>query len=531
MNQKLGIIFLFIVLLPLGMLAWLGVRVAGNEREDTEKRFEAFVQERLAEWDRSIAALLDQRQRELLIAMETLSLEPIALRAAGRSHSAVRQFILLDASGELTYPSERAGATQSEREFLRRTDFIWRNRELADIPTEDANPSSGRSSRPLSGPVHGWYTWFQERGVHLILWQRRATGEIIGAELDRSRLLADVIARLPQTEPGEEGAMQGRTVLVGAGGDVIYQWGDFEPVEQAVAWTSRSLSHPLDSWRIDFFPAPDAFGSQQPSSLWFNLLSGLGAMGIALLSLAFYFYRENTRQIREAAQRVNFVNQVSHELKTPLTNIRMYAELLEQNIDSDDPEVAKDLGVIVSESQRLSRLIGNILAFSRKERNKLTLHMVEGDVDDTIASVIEHFRPILEAKQMAISFEHAAEGKTIYDPDALEQILGNLLSNAEKYAPGTSVVVRSSREGEKTIIDVVDSGPGIGRENAEKIFAPFFRPGDSLTEGQSGTGIGLTISRELARMHGGDLELISSPQGAHFRVTLGHGIKSARGAQ
>jgi len=97
----------------------------------------------------------------------------------------------------------------------------------------------------------------------------------------------------------------------------------------------------------------------------------LGLLGATVISLTYYFYREQSREMREAAQRVSFVNQVSHELKTPLTNIRMYAELIEKDADESDERLQRYAGVIVSESQRLSRLIGNVLTFSRKQRRNL----------------------------------------------------------------------------------------------------------------------------------------------------------------
>ena len=107
------------------------------------------------------------------------------------------------------------------------------------------------------------------------------------------------------------------------------------------------------------------------------------------------------------------------------------------------------------------------------------------------------------------------------DSDALEQILGNLLSNVEKYAAaGKRVDISTAVEGQNTIITVADRGSGISRSFRKKIFEPFYRLSNSLTEGVSGAGIGLGISRELARAHGGDLTLEKSDSGARFKIVL-----------
>ncbi|MCH7728560.1 MAG: hypothetical protein IH991_19070, partial [Planctomycetes bacterium] len=110
--------------------------------------------------------------------------------------------------------------------------------------------------------------------------------------------------------------------------------------------------------------------------------SALAVMGVALGGLAIYLYRGHAREMHEASQRVNFVNQVSHELKTPLTNIRMYADLMELDLQAIDAESAAKphsrLQVIISESQRLSRLIGNVLTFAKQQRGPMELRLRTG---------------------------------------------------------------------------------------------------------------------------------------------------------
>jgi signal transduction histidine kinase len=252
-----------------------------------------------------------------------------------------------------------------------------------------------------------------------------------------------------------------------------------------------------------------------------NLVLALVAAGGVLVVLAVYFYRESSRELREAAQRVSFVNQVSHELKTPLTNIRLYGELLQQHLPEEEERAARYAEVVVAECRRLSRLIGNILTFARKSRKRLVLRPKPGVVDETITAVIAAFEPALTAKGVRVSFEGGAPGAVSFDADAVEQIVGNLFSNVEKYAAaGGAMHVQSRQNGDRTVISVSDRGPGIPPEAQDAIFAPFRRLSSRLTDGVAGTGIGLSIARDLARLHGGDLRLVPSATGACFEAEL-----------
>jgi signal transduction histidine kinase len=187
--------------------------------------------------------------------------------------------------------------------------------------------------------------------------------------------------------------------------------------------------------------------------------------------------------------------------------------------------MSRYLGVIVSESQRLSRLIANVLTFSRNQRHTLTLRMQQAVPDEVLRTVAEHFRPTLEGRGIAVELDLHAGGECSFDPDALEQIVGNLAGNVEKYAAAGKVLrIESRLEDELIHVVVEDRGPGIPARERARIFEPFYRVNNSLTEGVSGTGIGLSISRDLARLHGGDLVLEAPAShhtaGARFHVTL-----------
>ena len=333
------------------------------------------------------------------------------------------------------------------------------------------------------------------------------------------RLLADVIAALPDTDPSGSAFADARLVLRDANGRALYQWGLHEPAETDTPAAGLPLSHPLGAWRLDYYVPPELLAAGAP---WFNLVAALVACGGVLVLLAVYFGRETGRELREAGRRVNFVNQVSHELKTPLTNIRMYAELLGDRVgDEGDSKTDHYLGVIVEESRRLSRLIGNVLTFGRSARRRLAVRPLRDVVDERLGTVLEQFRPSFTRKGIDVTTELHAGGPVLVDGDALEQIVGNLLNNVEKYAAnGGAVSIASRHEGEQTLISVADRGPGVPPREAERIFQPFHRLSDKINEGAAGTGIGLTIARELARLHGGHLRLVPSDQGACFELRL-----------
>ena len=217
------------------------------------------------------------------------------------------------------------------------------------------------------------------------------------------------------------------------------------------------LSHPLGSWLLEYYaPALNVQGAS-----WISMALLIVATMLGLSVIAWLIYREYRRDMRLAQQRVNFVNQVSHELKTPLTNVRMYAEMLEQNLP-DDPESGRLLryvGVISNESQRLSRMIENVLSFSRLGRGSHTISPTPGTIADCVDTVIENFAPMLSQRGLRVAY--TAEDRTPVQVDcgALEQILNNLLSNCEKYAANSGdVTIRSWTDAEMSYLQVTDNG-------------------------------------------------------------------------
>ncbi len=561
MKPRLFATYLFIVLAPLGLLAWLGAGLAREEQAQVEARYRELMSNQLAVRKEAVAAVVEQAERDLgaLLDLPPFVAEPTRTQSAAQSQSETgieasalrrkvresrlaRQIFVLRPDGGFLFPLLDGNATDKEKGFFERTRLVWESgirfgREQDPASQKSASQTdSGRNGRGWAGSLtarhvaspdsnrsphdgqRGWHSWFWGNGVHLIHWQRHQSGHLVGVEVDRMALLSDVVSGLPDTEFEPSASLSGRIALRNAQNHAIYQWGAYDPPENAEPEVRMAVDAPLSMWTLNYHSEP---GTLSSGGAWFNVGTALALSSLVVAALAVYFFRENAREIREAAQRVSFVNQVSHELKTPLTNIRMYAEMLEPRMEDADESARENLRVIVSESQRLSRMIGNVLAFAKDQRGNLTPNPRRCVPDDIIRATIEHFRPALDARGVTVSFTSGAPDEATLDSDFLEQILGNLLGNVEKYAAvkGEMDVLSETRDG-VLIVRVADRGPGIPTDQRETVFQPFQRLSDSLTEGVAGTGIGLAIAREQARNHGGDLTIVDSAEGATFELTL-----------
>jgi signal transduction histidine kinase len=513
------ILFVLIVCLPLALLAWLGSRLARNEQEMVQQRFRQLLTERLEDTDGLIAEYFQGQERELLELTDLENVDPDHIRRIVRRHPGVNQLFVLDADGLLIHPDPAQSLNDSERRFLQQAEQVFLDKELVRGPVaedEETAPST-----------HGWYVRYWGPGLQLIFHRRLESGQVVGVLLERSRWIADLIAQLPQTAPRDRSssglASRSRIRMEDSNKNTVYQWGLLEPDDAAQPVVELRVAEPLGSWRLTYFADAQQFAAVGRSA-YFSLYSALALVGIGLIVASVYFYREYARQMRDSLQRVNFVNQVSHELKTPLTSIRMYAELLQNDFELLQPEeVARargHLGVIVAESQRLSRLIGNVLTFARQKQNKLTSRKTTARVDEVIGRVLQQFEPVFRRSEIEVTFDGSAASPVRLDVDAVEQILGNLFGNVEKYAAaGHRMEIVSRQEDDYTTIEVADRGPGIPASFEENVFRPFYRISDRIDRG-TGTGIGLSIARQLARLHGGDVTLLRSDVGARFQVRL-----------
>jgi len=239
-----------------------------------------------------------------------------------------------------------------------------------------------------------------------------------------------------------------------------------------------------------------------------------------------------TAELRAANERLqeldrmkdDFVSTVSHELRTPLTSIRAFAEMLFDRPDTPSDKRQKFLGIILKETERLTRLIDQILDLAKIESGRAQWHTEALDLRELVRDAAAATSQLFADKGVALDTRLPERiPPVLADRDRLQQVLLNLLSNAVKFSPNGSGLVRVglALEPDRVRVDVSDNGVGIDPREHESIFEKFRQVGDTLTDRPRGTGLGLPISRQIVRQFGGDLWVESVPgQGATFSFTL-----------
>ena len=510
MKKSLLIIFLLLIVAPIGTISWLSYSSFVQERDSTSERYSILARRQLVEIDRLVTSHLSSLKRELLLYKDLDVTNISELRRIARRTGIVRQLFVIDKDDEFIFPPTTSEITSAEAQFLEEAGSLELPLVLGD---------RGGEATAVGSHNTGWYTWFMGDGINFIFWQLNEEGYRIGVVLDRIALVAGVVGALPDSDYTATSEYLSRIVLTDARGGVIYQWGLYAPLEGESPVVTVALTPPLSAWHLHFYLDTDTGGPFSLLRQYVSLFAGVAALVLVMVLFAVYFYRENKKLITDALNKVSFVNQVSHELRTPLTNIRLYSEMLEGRLTEK-----KDLeyvSVIMSEGRRLSRMIANVLTFSRSEKKGFDIHPTDTLVDDLIDRVLESFEPSLKKHSMKPLFLPGAPEPVITDPDLLEQIVSNLVGNAVKYAASGEVVeIVSRQDGTDTSIVVKDLGPGIPQKERKNIFKPFYRISNRLTEGVSGAGIGLAISLNLAKRLGGDLKLLTSDRGSAFKLTV-----------
>lgn len=239
----------------------------------------------------------------------------------------------------------------------------------------------------------------------------------------------------------------------------------------------------------------------------------LGATAAALVLL----YRAVAVAVRYAERRADFVAAVSHELKTPLTAIRMYGEMLRDGIVPSEAKRREYYGHITGEAERLSRLIDNVLEHAKIEKGNRVIKPIMASVVPTVEEIAETMRPHAAKQGFELRFESTTGLPAVrFDPDALKQVLWNLLDNAIKYAAGAAdrvILVRVERDGENLCITVRDRGPGVAAAQLGQIFDPFVRGESEHTRRSPGAGLGLSLVRSLVDRMGATVQAHNPPDG------------------
>lgn len=370
----------------------------------------------------------------------------------------------------------------------------------------------------------GWLPWREDGGrLRLIGWRRLPFGGMIAVEVKLAQVAASLGDILPtDREPGE-------TYELREIGGAVYTQKMLSSADRAAAASAPLITVPvseavLPGWEVVGFLA-EGDAARTSSGVLLTLSAILaGVLVAAILAGGTLLLRQARLSEEEAVRKISFVANVSHEFKTPLTTIRLYSELLEQGRVSDEAKRTDYLRTIGRETQRLARLVNNVLDFSRLEQGKKRFELAEVDLVEELAKLCATHEPRVAEAGLVLKRDFPASGGTVKtDRDAVGQIVINLLDNACKYAAGGGevTVALAVRAGGGAEVRVSDRGPGVPAAHRSRIFHKFHRVDETLTREKDGAGLGLSIARQLARGLGGELSY--SPRadgGAEFILEL-----------
>jgi signal transduction histidine kinase len=359
---------------------------------------------------------------------------------------------------------------------------------------------------------------FIEEKLTLLFWERDSAGGYVGCVLDDDAVRSRLAKLLPNVHtPARILTIldeNGRPLLTGESG---------EQRDWRRPFAAREISAKLPRWEVAaYLTDPNSIASQAGTTtriLWILVLflfAAIAAGGV-------YILQTLRSEMQLARQKTTFVANVSHELKTPLTSIRMFAEMLKQGRQPDMSKQQKYLDLMVSETERLTRLINNVLDFARVERGQRKYEKRRLDVAWLCEGLIEGQRVRLEHNGFTVTFRNdLGEAFIEGDEEALKQAVLNLLSNAEKYSgEDKRVDVEVSGTEGSVLINVKDRGRGIPPGEAKRIFEEFYRVDDSLTTKAGGSGLGLPIALRIVRDHGGGIHYFPRDGGGSiFQIRL-----------
>lgn len=356
----------------------------------------------------------------------------------------------------------------------------------------------------------GMLARFVDNKLNVLFWYRRPDMPqyVFGAQLSIPRLVQNLKPALEKLAPSLR-----EEVCVALLDDSARPAALSHPGFRT-AWkrpfVATEIGETLPHWEVALYLLDPAKLTRSARTLKLTLGAVIGLLVLAIGAGSWLIVTDLNRQLTLARQKTDFVSNVSHELKTPLTSIRMFSELLAEGRVTDPTRQRSYLGIITAETARLSRLINNVLDFARLERGEKKYHFQICDLNNLLRDTAETYRPHLEANGFQFNCELSESPVMVNgDRDALAQVIVNLLSNAEKYSDShKEISVRLDQQSNPVPhvqVKVLDRGLGVPGGSEEKIFEQFYRAHDSLSSGIQGSGLGLTLARQIARAHGGEV--------------------------
>jgi two-component system phosphate regulon sensor histidine kinase PhoR len=498
---------LYLVLIPAVLVAAavLGYYSIQSARQLTQISEQSVLQTTLLLVDEKVDRIeqgvihADEAVFQLMDPAEPHSFEQAWPPLAERLSPSVRALVMLDDGGNVI--AEQCRCTDDERE-----DFVKTLTEqiLPDLALHAApigqlrhlHRSYGSESYLMS------YRAVRHEGRRVYMVAHHDTGYVI------RNLLPDIFASEERERRWNVVDEENHLVY----GPSLARAGDY--------LVGRTFPTTFYGWRIQVAPkaAPALRAGTATRQYTEAALIGL-SLAVMLLGVGFILYGA-TRESRVNALRSEFIANVSHELKTPLSVVRMFTEMLLTERVRDDQKKRQYLETILRESERLSALIENVLDFSAIERGKEAYDFREGGLEDVVARAVDTYRSRMEGGGSAIRVETKGPIPLArFDEQALMLALLNLIDNAVKYGAGSPVDVTIERGRRHVYLRVRDHGPGIPPEHHRRVFERFFRVRSKDHGGVRGSGIGLALVKRIAEAHGGRA-WVESPEGGGARVSF-----------
>ncbi|MFA5904571.1 MAG: HAMP domain-containing sensor histidine kinase [Desulfobacula sp.] len=543
-NKRTIILFWALFLIPTLIMAGTAARLLFHEQERINRSTLTALTDRAESIADAIHLTVEAVKDNLIRSLAEIPPEKLdqTLPEWAESNPLVRNIFIFKDDKTLAYPVRGMSSTAEERLFITRYDALFSGRvPFKTVLEEKVNAAKQAGSRPApeyetqktsrnqlltlskSSPEpfeteSGWLPWFFENQLHILIWVKISpSGPIYGLELELMTLLSRLSADFPEMT-GTASSL----VLMDGNNHHYHRFGSMDVTKETKPAAPVTVSPLLPHWQIIAFTDPK--GISQANGFLILSLILVGIFMAAIISGGVFLTRMTLKNIKDAQQKTSFVSSVSHELKTPLTSIRMYAELLLSGRIKDAAKKETYLSVIMTESERLTRLINNVLDFGKLEQGKKAYHIIGFDLHAMLHQIIDVHKIRIKEKGMNIITEVKQGSYSIHsDRDALEQVILNLMDNVLKYAgKGKFIKFILQKEPDGTFLfKICDDGQGIPKSQREMIFEKFFRIDNSLTSAQPGSGLGLSIARKIMRDLKGDLYYDpTEPNGACFTARI-----------
>ncbi|MCP4920322.1 MAG: hypothetical protein GY913_25760 [Proteobacteria bacterium] len=399
---------------------------------------------------------------------------------------AARALELLEDHSENDWLASRRGRLQERARQL-----FWAERLLPEL--YDVNPD-GRALPVERGEI----TWvLEEEAIWATLWWGESNQDFYAFALDPVAVLGD-IHELAQ-----------RTTRTSADVNMLLVSPEADPPDDWL--TRRSLKPWLPGWSLVVHPRSTQDLNEIQARKRLQRVAILVLSLVMIVTGAILTWRLVRQQLEVARSKADFAANVSHELRSPITQIRIKGESLQYGLVDDPEELQQHYDAIVRESERLSRLVDNVLDLAAIERGNKRYTLRPVDLGETVRQAVEAARFAMETRDVDMEVDLPGMLPVVmHDPEAIAQVIHNLISNAAKYGKkGGWIGVKGRLENNEVVVSVSDRGIGIAEDEVPQLFEHFYRSTNPEARRQKGTGIGLTIVKYIVESHGGRISVAS----------------------